>query len=140
MPSLTKACSAIDSALLFAAFVGGCDNGMGEAASAPTVEVNFSFGQKTFGDYDYESVDTVVRGIVQRDDGSTGKYEVPVKLAYPVGGGNGLGVVDLVTDRLERARAGRKGTRLPDCYAGLQDLFGAVVDGVCDPDLIEAGW
>ena len=87
-------------ALFFA--VGGCNNDMSaadpEAHAKPTVEVNFSFGQKTFGDYDYEFVDATMRGTVQRGDGTTGEYAVPIKLAYPVDGGNGLGLVDLVNN------------------------------------------
>ena len=86
--------------LLFAlgAFSGDndTDNELDETSAAPTVEVNFSFGQKTFGEYEYEFVDATMRGTVEREDGSTGEYAVPIKLAYPVGGGNGLGVVDLV--------------------------------------------
>ena len=90
-------------ALLFAVGAysndGDADNDVDEAsAPTPTVEVNFSFGQKTFGDYDYEFVDATMRGTIQRDDGSTGEYAVPIKLAYPVGGGNGMGLVDLVNN------------------------------------------
>ena len=40
----------------------GTANDVDETATAPTVEVNFSFGQKTFGDYDYEFVDATRRG------------------------------------------------------------------------------
>ena len=102
MTYATKAIPIITLALLFAVGAGGndndIDNNTDEAATAPTVEVNFSFGQKTFGDHDYEFVDATMRATIQRDDGTTGEYEVPIKLAYPVGGGNGVGVVDLVTD------------------------------------------
>ncbi len=103
MINLNKAIPIIILALLFA--FGACsndndiDNDTDEAsATAPTVEVNFSFGQKTFGDYDYEFVDATMRGTIQRDEGNVGAYEVPIKLAYPVDGGNGLGVVDLVNN------------------------------------------
>ncbi len=95
MTHSTRAGSIATLALLLAAVAGGCDVEMDEAAPAPTVEVNFSFGQKSFGDYDYEFVDAVMRGTLQRDDGSTGEYAVPIKLAYPVGGGNDVGVVDM---------------------------------------------
>ena len=112
MTTSTKAIPITILALLF--FVAACTNGPAEvdndtdnnadeaAATAPTVEVNFSFGQKTFGDYNYEFVDATMRGTIQRDDGSTGEYAVPIKLAYPVGGGNGLGLVDLVNDGVFR--------------------------------------
>ena len=100
MTTSTRAIPITILALLFAVGAYGndsdTDNDVDEAANTPTVEVNFSFGQKTVGDYEYEFVDATMRGTVERDDGSTGGYEVPIKLAYPVGGGNGLGVVDLV--------------------------------------------
>ena len=106
MTTSTKAISITTLALLFV--VVACTNGPAErdndtdeaSATAPTVGVNFSFGQKTFGDHDYEFVDATMRGTVERDDGSTGAYEVPVKLAYPVGGGNDVAVVDMVNTAL----------------------------------------
>jgi len=105
MSHSTKAIPIIFFTLLFA--LGACsndneiDNDTDETlVTAPTVEVNFSFGQKTFGDYDYEFVDATMRGTIQRDDGSTGEYAVPIKLAYPVGGGNNVAVVDMVNTAL----------------------------------------
>ena len=101
MTTSTKAIPITILALLLAVGAYGNDNDTNSdvdeaAATAPTVEVNFSFGRKSFGDYDYEFVDATMRGAVERDDGTTGRYEVPIKLAYPVGGGNGVAVVDFV--------------------------------------------
>ena len=105
MNTAIRAIPVITLGLLFV--LGGCsieddtDDDLDEAlATAPTVEVNFSFGQKTFGEYDYEFVDATMRGTIEREDGSTGEYAVPIKLAYPVGGGNDVAVVDLISTAL----------------------------------------
>ena len=132
MTTSTKAIPIIILALLFA--VGACSNDndtdVDEAsATAPTVEVNFSFGQKTFGDYDYEFVDATMRGTVERDDGSTGEYAVPVKLAYPVGGGNGLGVVDLVNDGVFRGSQQAHEGNPHACVRGEDPMFCHELEG-----------
>ena len=139
MTTSTKAIPIIVLALLFAVGAHGNDtdhDAEKAAATTPTVEVNFSFGQKTFGDYDYEFVDATIRGTIQRDDGSVGEYKVPIKLAYPVGGGNGLGLVDLVNDRTfvdsQQAREGNphscvRGENISFCE-GEGDPYGREVE------------
>jgi len=42
----------------------------------------------------YTYVEATMHGIVERDDGSEGKYAVPILIIYPHDGGNGIGVVD----------------------------------------------
>jgi len=42
----------------------------------------------------YTHIEATMHGNVDRDDGSTGNYAVPMILIYPDDGGNGIGVVD----------------------------------------------
>jgi hypothetical protein len=42
----------------------------------------------------YTYVEATMHGTIERDDGSTGEYAVPLVLIYPDDGGNGVGVVD----------------------------------------------
>lgn len=46
----------------------------------------------------YTYVEATMHGNVERDDGSTGAYAVPIILIYPHDGGNGVGVVDWVNN------------------------------------------
>jgi hypothetical protein len=102
----------------------GCGNDMPdvdpESATDPTVEVIFDFGQQTFGENDYMFVEALMRGTVERDDGSTGEYEVPIRLAYPLGGGNGIGVVEPVNSGLFLQFANEEGVA-HDCGRGPMD-------------------
>jgi hypothetical protein len=43
----------------------------------------------------YTYAEAMMTGTIERDDGSTGEYEVPLVLIYPDDGGNGVGIVDI---------------------------------------------
>ncbi len=71
-----------------------------EDGGATSVTVNEIHPYQEFEDYTY--VEATVHGIVNREDGTEGKYAVPIVLIYPNDGGNGVGVVDwLVTIGLQ---------------------------------------
>src|SRR5918999_279644 len=50
----------------------------------------------TFGGRQYTWVTAAMEGTVERDDGTTGHYRVPVSLMYPDRDPNGFGFVDVV--------------------------------------------
>jgi hypothetical protein len=50
----------------------------------------------TFGGRQYTWVNAAMEGTVERDDGTTGHYRVPVSIMYPDGDPNGFGFLDVV--------------------------------------------
>ena len=50
----------------------------------------------SFGGRQYTWVTAAMEGTVDRDDGTTGHYRVPVSLMYPDRDPNGFGFVDVV--------------------------------------------
>jgi hypothetical protein len=61
-------------------------------AEVTSVTIDFSEPFEEASGYTY--VEATMNGTVNRDDGSTGSYAVPMVLIYPEDGGNGVGVVD----------------------------------------------
>lgn len=95
MTTGTKAILAITLALLVALGARSNENETAQTpVGAPSVEVEYH-STATFEGLDYHFIEGVMRGTVEREDGSTGSYEVPILMAYPEGGGNRVGVVEL---------------------------------------------
>lgn len=63
-------------------------------AGSPSVEVEYR-STSTYGGLRYHFIEGLMRGSVEREDGSSGRYAVPIMLAYPESGGNGVGFVEL---------------------------------------------
>jgi hypothetical protein len=63
-------------------------------AGFPSVEVEYR-STATVNGLRYHFIEGLMRGTVEREDGSTGRYAVPIMLAYPETGGNRVGFVDL---------------------------------------------
>ena len=65
-------------------------------AEITRVEVHDSGSLGTFVGREYTCVSGQMEGTVAREDGTTGRYRVPVSLYYPDRGSNGFGLVDVV--------------------------------------------
>jgi hypothetical protein len=64
-------------------------------------EINIrSFSTNIFSGRKYAYVSAFMEGILQRSDGSTGKYSVPLELLYPLEGWNGISIVDIENSAL----------------------------------------
>ena len=74
-----------------------CAVSTGRACAEITrVEVHDSGSMGTFGGREYTWVSAHMEGAVARDDGTTGRYRVPITLNYPDRDANGIGLVDIV--------------------------------------------
>jgi|GEM_PF-2451678 len=69
---------------------------------SPSVEVEYQTPMEVSGGISYVYAEGVMMGKVERDDGTSGRYKVPIILVYPEVGGNGVGVVDIVNSAVLR--------------------------------------
>ena len=65
-------------------------------AEITEIEVRDNGYLGTYNDYEYHWVDAYMHGRVERKDGTTGTYKVPVNLVYPVNKPPRAGFVDLI--------------------------------------------
>ncbi len=96
MTTSTRAIPIIILAPLFV--VAACDDDAAvadpaAATGSPSVEVEYHSSRVIDG-LPYHFIEGVMTGTVERGDGTTGSYEVPIRLAYPESGGNGVAIVE----------------------------------------------